>query len=109
MAADRPAGVHQQQGQQIDGIEPDQPEPHELHAAQAFLEAAVVGVGQDPATQQEEEVDRQVAVGNERAAEKTLAMPLHDDQRRDAAKPGEGDELGLGRRLSHAGNLRAGS
>ena len=57
MTAERPAAQHHQHGEDIDGIEPDQPDTQEFRAGHAGLEAPVVGVGEDPAAQQEEEID----------------------------------------------------
>ncbi len=86
------------------GIEPDQTRLDEVPGAHPARKLALIGVGDDEAAQHEEEVDRQVAVGQPALqAEPDMAVHHHDAQGGHAAQPVQGGVVGgLAHRLRGA-------
>ncbi len=78
-----------QAGEQVQRIEPDQPRHGEVGECHPRREAVGIGVGEDEAAEDEEQVDREVACRRPGGDRVVRDVAEGDGDRRDAAQPVE--------------------
>ena len=73
----------------IQRVEPDQPDDGEVGEAHPRAQPCLIGMGEDEAAEDEEQVDREIAFRRQVADRVLGDVPERDRERRDAAQPVE--------------------